>query len=57
MWQEYFEQFIRPQLRDLAGRQVSGRELIERLRDPAAALGVRPLSCRRKRSSLSVYTL
>ena len=37
MWQEYFEQFIRPQLQDLAARQVSGRELTERLRDIAAA--------------------
>ena len=33
MWQEYFEQFIRPQLQDLAARQV----LTERLRDIAAA--------------------
>jgi hypothetical protein len=31
-WQEYFEQFIRPRLRDLAARQASGRELTERLR-------------------------
>jgi len=37
MWQEYFEQFVRPQLRHLAARQVSGRELTERLRDIAAA--------------------
>jgi hypothetical protein len=37
MWQEYFEQFIRPQLQDLAARHVSGRELTERLRDIAAA--------------------
>jgi hypothetical protein len=36
-WQEYFEQFICPQLRDLAARQVSGRELTERLRDIASA--------------------
>ena len=35
-WQEYFEQFIRAQLRDLAARQVSGRELTERLRAIAA---------------------
>jgi hypothetical protein len=31
-WQEYFEQFIRPRLRDLAARRASGRELAERLR-------------------------
>jgi hypothetical protein len=37
MWQEYFEQFIRPQLQDLAARHVSGRELTERLRDIATA--------------------
>jgi hypothetical protein len=36
-WQEYFEQFIRAQLRDLAARQVSGGELTERLRAIAAA--------------------
>jgi hypothetical protein len=36
MWQEYFDQFIRPQLRDLAARRISGRELTERLRDIAA---------------------
>jgi hypothetical protein len=35
-WQEYFEQFIRPRLRDLAARQASGRELTERLRAIAA---------------------
>jgi hypothetical protein len=36
-WQEYFEQFIRARLRDLAARQASGRELTERLRAIAAA--------------------
>jgi hypothetical protein len=35
-WQEYFEQFIRAQLQDLAASQASGRELIERLRAIAA---------------------
>jgi hypothetical protein len=35
-WQEYFEQFIRPRLQDLAASQASGRELIERLRAIAA---------------------
>jgi hypothetical protein len=35
--QEYFEQFIRVRLRDLAARQASGRELTERLRAIAAA--------------------
>jgi hypothetical protein len=35
-WQEYFEQFIRPGLRDLAAKQASGRELTERLRAIAA---------------------
>jgi DNA mismatch repair protein MutH len=31
-WQEYFEQTVRVQLQNLAARQASGRELIERLR-------------------------
>jgi hypothetical protein len=35
-WQDYFEQFIRARLGDLAARQASGRELIERLRAIAA---------------------
>ena len=35
-WQEYFEQFIRAQLRDLAAKQANGRELTERLRAIAA---------------------
>jgi hypothetical protein len=34
--QHYFEQFIRPRLRDLAARRASGRELTERLRAIAA---------------------
>jgi hypothetical protein len=36
-WQEYFEQVIRAQLRDLAARQATDRELTERLRAIAAA--------------------
>jgi hypothetical protein len=35
-WQEYFEQFIRARLQDLAASQASGSELIERLRAIAA---------------------
>ena len=35
-WQEYFEQFIRARLQDLAASQASGRELIEQLRAIAA---------------------
>jgi hypothetical protein len=35
-WQEYFEQFIRVRLQNLAARQASGRELIEQLRAVAA---------------------
>ena len=35
-WQEYFEQFIRVRLQNLAASQASGRELIERLRAIAA---------------------
>jgi hypothetical protein len=35
-WQQYFEQFIRVRLQNLAASQTSGRELIERLRDIAA---------------------
>ena len=31
-WQEYFERTLRVQLRNLAARQISGRELIEQLR-------------------------
>jgi hypothetical protein len=34
--QHYFEQFIRPRLRDLAARGASGRELTEQLRAIAA---------------------
>jgi hypothetical protein len=35
-WQEYFEQFIRPRLRELAAGQASGRELTDGLRAIAA---------------------
>jgi hypothetical protein len=35
-WQEYFEQFIRVRLQNLAASQASGRELIEQLRAIAA---------------------
>jgi hypothetical protein len=35
-WQEYFEQFIRPRLQNLAASEASGRELIGRLRAIAA---------------------
>ncbi len=35
-WQEYFEQFIRVRLQNLAAMQASGRELIEQLRAIAA---------------------
>jgi hypothetical protein len=34
--QQYFEQFIRPRLRELAAKRASGRELTERLRAIAA---------------------
>jgi hypothetical protein len=30
-WQQYFEQFIRARLQNLAASQTSGRELIKRL--------------------------
>jgi hypothetical protein len=35
-WQQYFEQFIRPRLRDLSAKRASGGELIERLHAIAA---------------------
>jgi hypothetical protein len=35
-WQQYFEQFIRARLQNLAASQASGRELIERLHAIAA---------------------
>jgi hypothetical protein len=38
-WQEYFEQFIRASLQNLAASQASGRELIERLHEKVRARG------------------